>query len=233
VRDALPPPLPPETRTVGQLIAESIRFYQEHFWACLPLGLVIAVLSQDATLPVPLQVVALAASSPFMAATYVRAISLVTGAAWSWTAVAIGTIVFLPVSVLILVFVLPAAAWLAFVGLAVPAVAVEGARFRAAFGRGMALGRIDFVHAWGSIAALTLVYGLTRAMLTILLQGQADVAIRTALFLADLVLSPLLFVGSALLYVDQRARLDWSDHAPVHPPLDALDPGRADAQGES
>jgi hypothetical protein len=83
MRDALPPPLPPETRTVGQLIAESIRFYQEHFWACLPLGLVIAVLSQDATLAIPLQVVALAASSPFMAATYVRAISLVTGAAWS------------------------------------------------------------------------------------------------------------------------------------------------------
>jgi hypothetical protein len=29
----LPPPLPPETRTVGQLVAESLRLYGRHFWA--------------------------------------------------------------------------------------------------------------------------------------------------------------------------------------------------------
>ena len=42
----LPPPLPPERRTVGQLVAESIRAYQHSFWRCLPLGLPLAVADQ-------------------------------------------------------------------------------------------------------------------------------------------------------------------------------------------
>src|SRR5438067_8458413 len=35
----LPPPLPPGTRTIGQLVAETIRFYGKHFWRSLVLGL--------------------------------------------------------------------------------------------------------------------------------------------------------------------------------------------------
>src|SRR5437764_10379925 len=35
----LPPPLPPGTRTVGQLVAETIRFYGKHFWRSLLLGI--------------------------------------------------------------------------------------------------------------------------------------------------------------------------------------------------
>ena len=42
----LPPPLPPGERTVGQLIAETIRLYGDNFWRALPLGLPIAVLDQ-------------------------------------------------------------------------------------------------------------------------------------------------------------------------------------------
>src|SRR2546423_1896135 len=34
----LPPPLPPETRTVGQLVAESIRLYGRRFWQTLARG---------------------------------------------------------------------------------------------------------------------------------------------------------------------------------------------------
>ena len=34
-RDQLPPPLPPETRTVGQLVAESVRLYGDNFWPSL------------------------------------------------------------------------------------------------------------------------------------------------------------------------------------------------------
>src|SRR5436853_3972317 len=37
--EPLPAPLPPETRTVGQLVAESIRLYGRHFWPTLALGL--------------------------------------------------------------------------------------------------------------------------------------------------------------------------------------------------
>src|SRR5919202_525092 len=43
-RGPLPPPLPPETRTVGQLVAETIRLYAQRFWLCLPLGVSVAAL---------------------------------------------------------------------------------------------------------------------------------------------------------------------------------------------
>ena len=46
MREELPPPLPPETRTVGQLVAESIRFYGEHFWPVLALGLPLVAVNQ-------------------------------------------------------------------------------------------------------------------------------------------------------------------------------------------
>ena len=114
------------------------------------------------------------------------------------------------------------------------------------------LGEFDFVNvveapdiatvakisiALGGIATLAIVFLLSKYVLVLLLQGQADVAVRTALFLGDLVLSPLVFVGSALLYLDQRARLDADEglgltDAPLHPPVDAVDAGRPDAQGE-
>jgi hypothetical protein len=119
-----------------------------------------------------------------------------------------------------LVFILPALAWLALFGLAVPAAVRERLPFRDALARGRELGRADFGHALGGIATLAIVYGLSKFMLVLLLKGQADVAVRTALFLADLVLSPLLFVGAAILYDDQRARLD-SRHAPIDARADA------------
>ena len=39
-----PAALPPGQRTVGQLVAESIRFYGARFWAVIPLGVPLAVL---------------------------------------------------------------------------------------------------------------------------------------------------------------------------------------------
>ena len=42
----LPPPLPPAERTVGQLIAETIRLYGQHFWRALPLGPPAGVLAR-------------------------------------------------------------------------------------------------------------------------------------------------------------------------------------------
>ena len=42
----LPRPLPPAERTVGQLIAETIRAYGDNFWRALPLGLPLAVVDQ-------------------------------------------------------------------------------------------------------------------------------------------------------------------------------------------
>jgi hypothetical protein len=39
-----------------------------------------------------------------------------------------------------------------------------------------------------------------------LLHNQSGIADRAAVFLADVVISPILFLGPALLYVDQAAR---------------------------
>ncbi len=44
----LPPPLPPHERTIGQLIAETIRLYGHRFWPALPLGLPLALVDQFA-----------------------------------------------------------------------------------------------------------------------------------------------------------------------------------------
>src|SRR5919108_2686840 len=38
-RQELPPPLPPDTRTVGQVVAESLRLYGSRFWPSLALGI--------------------------------------------------------------------------------------------------------------------------------------------------------------------------------------------------
>ena len=57
-----------------------------------------------------------------------------------------------------------------------------------------------------TVLPLGLVYGVSRAFLLVLLHTQGSQTQAVALVLADLVLSPLLFVGAALLYVDQAAR---------------------------
>jgi hypothetical protein len=208
-----PPPsrpdaLPPAERTIGQLVAESIRFYQEHFWQVLPLGLALAVIDQvQAGRTSFQQAVVLVAGAPLTTAAYVRASSLVSGRGWSWTAFAVGVLVYIPFPVLDRAYILPGLAWLALIGLAVPAAVVEGIGFRESLVRGRRLGLADYVHSLGAIVTLVLVYGLTSGVLLVVLHGQADAALRVALFLTDLALSPILFVGSALLYFDQEARL--------------------------
>jgi hypothetical protein len=69
---------------------------------------------------------------------------------------------------------------------------------------------VDYLHALGSLAALALVYFLTSIMLGILLRDQGDQTERIALFLSDLVLAPIVFLGAALLYFDQAARAEAS-----------------------
>ena len=46
-----------------------------------------------------------------------------------------------------------------------------------------------------------------RIGLALLLESQADNTVRTAIFLSDAVLAPLLFLGGAVLYEDQTARV--------------------------
>ena len=41
----LPPPLPPETRTVGQLVAETLKLYGDNLWASLALVICVTLIN--------------------------------------------------------------------------------------------------------------------------------------------------------------------------------------------
>ena len=115
---------------------------------------------------------------------------------------------------------------------------VERLGFRAALERGRRLGTADFVHALGSLAALVLVVGISELTLIALLRSQGENGQRAAHALADIVLTPLLYLGGALLYVDQVARIGSprrkprSRDADLHPSLEPDATGGADAQVE-
>ncbi len=211
-REALPPPLPPETRTVGQVVAEAIKLYQANVWHSLALGLSVTAINQvSAGHETGFQVLVLAAGAPLMAASFAGASALVTEArprrADLARAIAVGAIVFVPAAFLTLLYVLPAVAWLALVGLVVPVIVVERLGVAAALRRAVQLARADYWHALGSLATLAILFGLVKLMLALLLRDFGDSGERVALGLADLVISPLLFLGGALLYLDQAARV--------------------------
>ena len=232
----LPAPLPPAERTVGQLVAESIRAYGENFWRVLALGVPLAVADQlSVRQSVGVQMLVFWATTPLFVGGYLWACRVVLGARPTLVSAAVAVLVWLPFPALRAIFLnLPGVAWLAFVGLAVPAAMVERLRFGEALVRGRLLGTADYVHALGSLAALVLVVGIAGNTLGALLHTQGDNGQRLALLLSDLVLSPLLFVGGALLYVDQAARAVRSaPDAALHPPVDPDAAGRADPQVES
>ena len=236
----LPAALPPGTRTVGQLVAETIRAYGHHFWRALPLGIPLALSTQlSLGRSANVQTFVLFAFGPLVAAAYLWACRLALGAAPTRNAYLCAVLVFAPVPFLVRLLVLPAVAWLALFGLAIPAAMTERIGFRAALERGRRLALADFVHALGSLAALVIVVGISELTLISLLRSQGDNGQRVAHALADLVLSPLLYLGGALLYLDQAARVGSrpSDRrrrrdADLHPAVDADPAGRPDAQVE-
>ena len=211
-REQLPPPLPPETRTVGQLVAESIRLYGRHFWPSLVLGIPLAgsdVVAYGGS--VPERIVVLLAFSPVFTAAYAWASVLMSGqrpSARRWVAIlVVGTLVFVPAAVFFPWFTLLSVAWLGLIGLVVPVLVIEDVPARGSLARALRLGRVDYVHALGSLATLMIVFILTRFALAFVLRSQADNTIRVSVTIADIVISPIIFLGAALLYVDQAARL--------------------------
>jgi hypothetical protein len=247
-------PLPPATRTIGQLVAETVRTYAARFAPSVALGLPIAVANALAferaevhgavatghALRIGLILLAMA---PFATLAYAWACVIVTAVhppRRSWAiALAAGTLVFLPAAFLAGWFALAAVAWLAVWGPVVPAAMLEGRSFTGAFRRAWEVARADLVHAIGGLAALAVVFGLTERVLAFVLRSQADNALRASLFLADLVLSPLLFLGGVLVYQDLAARVVSPGRRPRRNDADLSDAdhahreGRADPQVQS
>ena len=208
----LPPPLPPATRTVGQLVAESLKLYGDRFWVVIPLGLPLAVVDQITVgQETATSIVVFALAAPFFAASYACASALVSGRAPARraliTTVGLGSLVFLPAAFLLPWFSLAAVVWLALFGFAVPAAILEGRAPGAAVRRSVEVARGDIVHAIGGLATLVLLYGITQRLLLQVLHSEADNTARVSILLADIVLAPLLFIGPALLFVDLAARV--------------------------
>ena len=209
---ALPPPLPPETRTVGQVVAEAIRLYGRRYRIALPLGLPLAAADTLAVgTTVPEKIVILGVAAPAFTLAYAWASAIVgdvrPGRATWLRALLLGTLVFLPAAIFFPWFAILSVAWLALVGLVVPVVMIEDSPAGTALRRAVELCRADYVHALGSLATLVIVFVLSRVALAFLLREQADNTIRAAVFVADVIVSPLLFLGAALLYFDQSARV--------------------------
>jgi len=208
VAESRPAALPPAERTVGQVVAESIRFYGDHFWKVLVLGVPFVALDllswQEAWWK---QVIIGWIVGPLICAAYIRAAMMVHGSFWSWRAYIAALVVYLPYPILG-VYILPAVVYFALVGLGIPDTVQTDAGVRFAFRRGLELGRADLVHAIGGLATIVLVVGISRLALEVLLNTQGGQARLIAVVLADLVLSPLFYVGAVLLAVDQKARVE-------------------------
>jgi hypothetical protein len=240
----VPPPLPPQTRTVGQLVAETIRFYGARFWPSLALGvapaavgLLLAEVPTAARLPLAFTIAA-----PVASCSYALAAALVAGEHPRTRRVAqatgIGALALAP-AILVLAFLsilglLPAVAWLGFVGFVVPVTMIE---HRVSLRRSVELARADLAHAIGGLATLTLVGLLTAYVIFFTLRSAGTTALRASAFLSVLVISPLLFLGAALLYFDQVARVGSAPRArrrdaDVHPAVQPDRAGRSDAEVE-
>jgi len=210
-----PEALPPAERTVGQVIAESIGLYGRHFFPSLALGIPAAVVvALDAWAPHSARAAfVLVVGTPLSAWALVRAVRLAYPDAGGPTAPAIvlGVVSFLPALVSRLV-VFPgiyplALAWLAATIFAAPVVLVENAPARSALARSARLARADLVHSVGALLALTITILLSALVLTFLLRGFGNQGIRIAALIALLVVTPLFFLGAAVLYGDQAARV--------------------------
>jgi hypothetical protein len=238
--EPLPPPLPPETRTVGQLVAEALNFYKRHFWPSLALGIapaaagvLVAELPTWLRLPVFLTLGAAAASS-----SYALASELVAGLDRNFRrvlpAIAVGIVVLAP-AILLLAFLnvlglLPAVFWLGLFGLVVPVAVIEG---RLSYRRAFQLARADSVHSIGSLATLALVGLLSAYVVFFTLRSAGTAALRASAFVSVLVISPILFLGAALLYFDQAARVPTRrSDADLHHAHEPDRPGRADPEGQ-
>jgi hypothetical protein len=245
-KQPLPPPLPHATRPIGQLVAEAIRLYGRRFWPSLALGVPIGVYGAatndvhgDTGVILSLSVGALLLTLTYVGASVIAAERRVPRRRLL-VAFAVGLLVFLPFPILVLLYILPAVAWFALVGLAVPAAVIEGSGVVASLKRGYELARADYVHALGGMATLGIAFYLSTRVLALAINAGSGQAADIARPLAEGALWPVVVLGASLLYFDQAARLESrpsqpsrrSRDADLHHALDPDRPGRPDAEGK-
>jgi hypothetical protein len=209
-----PVALPPAERTIGQLVAESVRFYGDHFWPSLGLGLapaIAAVVGANISRRLTL-VLWPSLFGALLSATFVYAAVLVLGRNLSrkrfvvaWLA---GWAAFVPVVFLVDEYIVPGLVWLVAFALFVPVLVAEDVTVRAAVSRAWRLARADLVHQIGSLLTLGIVVFLTQAVLAFVLRGFGNTTAWVTYFLASVVVSPLFVIGVAFLYGDQVARVE-------------------------
>jgi hypothetical protein len=228
---------------VGQAVAETVRLYGAHFLAALPVGVVLAIVNQvtigrsRAVVSLLLLLAAPLFTLAFAYATQLSAEGRTPTRSWL-VALVVGTAIFVPAALAFPWFALASVLWLAFTGLSVPAAMLEGRSIVGSFRRGVELARAGYLHVAGTFVTLTAIFALTRWALALVLASQADNTTRTAIFLADAVVSPLLFLGGTIAYVDLEARLRSRERrgkerdAHVPDAHDAHREGRADAARE-
>ena len=210
-----PPALPPVSRPVGQVVAEAIKLYQSNVVVALALGLPVAVIDQLVVgQTVGTRILVLLVFSPLLSIAYVCATAINQGTRppiRTWlVAIGVGVLTFIPAAFFFPWFAIASILWLGLAGHAAPAAMVERLGVLGALRRTVQLARADYIHAAGSLATLALLFGLTRLALGLLLRSQADATIRASIFLADIVISPLLYFGGAIVYVDLVARVGVS-----------------------
>lgn len=213
----LPPPAPPKERTAGQLVGEAMRLYGRRLWLALLLGVpptlagvALAAANDSGASQAAQLTLALAVGAPAVSVSFVGASILAAGrrppGGTLLVAFVAGVLVLLPTPFLATLLVLPALAWFALFGLAVPAAVVEQLPLRRALARAVQLARADYVHALGSLAAAAIVAIVSAGVLQFLLIQFGEAAGGIAAFIAVLLLSPLLLLAAAILYFDQAAR---------------------------
>lgn len=229
---------------MGQLIAEAIRLYGRRFWVCLALGVPIGAFGalSSALHGWTSVIVSVTLGSVLLTLTYVGAAVIVADRPLPRRRLVMasvaGLIVFLPFPALVLLYILPAVAWLALFGLAVPAAVLEGTGVVESLRRGYRLGRADYVHSLGAMAALGIVFYLSTRVLALALNAGSGQAAEIARPLAEGVLWPVVVLGACLLYFDQAARLASGgprarrNDADLHHAHEPDRPGRADADGQ-
>jgi hypothetical protein len=194
-----------------------MRLYGRRLWVALALGvpptaagIVLAAAADAGTTRAAQLTLALLVGAPAASVSYVAASVLASGERASrrtlLVAFGAGVLVLLPVPFLATLLVLPALAWFALFGLAVPAAVVEQLDLRQALRRATQLARADYAHALGSLAAAAIVVFVSAGVLQFLLIQFGDTASGVAAFIAVLLLAPLFLLTAAMLYFDQAAR---------------------------